>query len=405
MSVDVAAGRGLYQITNTNLTPSKTYKVYHDSDAVENVAISAADATNPRIDIIVMKCDVTQNPDAASGNIPSIIVVTGTPAVSPSAPATPSNCLKLAQIAVAAGATSIVTGNITDSRTYVDMSTAVLLSLLRRADAQKDAPVWLGTITGTNTLTGTADPVPSSYVAGMRFEFIAANNNTGSVSLNVNGLGAKTIKKLDGATNLAANEIVAGQIVVVKYDGTNLQMLTPPATTSLTSQAVRTYALIADSNTVSNTTAETDFNKTITLAANSLQAGDTVEFYIAGENANAGSSNIQINLKFGSTVLLDFPTVDFTTTDTVTWECYGTMTVRTTGSGGTMKINGSVKGSSTASSGTKVPQFVKGSTSSIDTTIANVVTPSTQMGTANAGNTSKMTMLIVRVTPATSTVS
>src|SRR4051812_21268268 len=72
MSVDVAIGRALYQITNSHLTPSKTYKVYHDSDAVENVLIAAADATNPRIDIIVMKCDVMIDPNSSSSNIASI---------------------------------------------------------------------------------------------------------------------------------------------------------------------------------------------------------------------------------------------------------------------------------------------------------------------------------------------
>ena len=36
-----------------------------------------------------------------------------------------------------------------------------------------------------------------------------------------------TIKKLDGATDLVANDIKNGQIVEVEYDGTNFQMLTP----------------------------------------------------------------------------------------------------------------------------------------------------------------------------------
>jgi hypothetical protein len=48
-------------------------------------------------------------------------VVAGTPAGSPSAPATPANSISLATIAVAAGATTIVTANITDTRTRTDI--------------------------------------------------------------------------------------------------------------------------------------------------------------------------------------------------------------------------------------------------------------------------------------------
>lgn len=134
MSVDVASGRALVNITNTNLTPNKTYNVWFDSDATTNVNISAADPTNPRIDIICLKVDVSQNPDAGAGNIASIIAVAGTPAGSPAVPSTPANCLKLAQVAVAASAVSIVTGNITDYRTYTTVKTAVLQDLARQTD-------------------------------------------------------------------------------------------------------------------------------------------------------------------------------------------------------------------------------------------------------------------------------
>ena len=44
--------------------------------------------------------------------------------------------------------------------------------------------------------------------------FKANFTNTGAVTLNLNSLGAKAIKKNDGATALVANDIVSGQIVV-----------------------------------------------------------------------------------------------------------------------------------------------------------------------------------------------
>ncbi len=86
--------------------------------------------------------------------------------------------------------------------------------------------------------TGAADayvitPVPaiSAYATGQIFTFKAVHANTTTSTLNVNGKGATTIKKVGGGTNLAANDILAGQIVFVEYDGTNFQMLNPPAVT------------------------------------------------------------------------------------------------------------------------------------------------------------------------------
>lgn len=63
-----------------------------------------------------------------------------------------------------------------------------------------------------------------AYATGQRFSFKAVNANTTASTLNINGLGAIAIKKLS-ATALIANDILAGQIVLVEYDGTNFQML------------------------------------------------------------------------------------------------------------------------------------------------------------------------------------
>src|SRR5690606_15246733 len=52
---------------------------------------------------------------------------------------------------------------------------------------------------------------------------------TGAATLNVSGLGAKTIKKIAGAAkaDLAANDIISGQPVHVAYDGTDMVLLSP----------------------------------------------------------------------------------------------------------------------------------------------------------------------------------
>lgn len=73
-----------------------------------------------------------------------------------------------------------------------------------------------------NAQTITPSPVITAYTNLQRFGFIAGFTNTGSTTLNVNSLGAKTLKKSNGSTNLSGNEILAGQYYVVRYDGTNL---------------------------------------------------------------------------------------------------------------------------------------------------------------------------------------
>jgi hypothetical protein len=77
-----------------------------------------------------------------------------------------------------------------------------------------------------DTYTCSLTPAPSSYATGARYRFKANTANTGAATLNLNSLGAKTIKKAAGGvtTDLSDNDIRAGQVVDVAYDGTNLQM-------------------------------------------------------------------------------------------------------------------------------------------------------------------------------------
>lgn len=112
MSVQVQAGQCAIQGTATT-----TQGVYIcTSDATQTLAIAAANATNPRIDIVCVTVEDAQY--AGSNNDAILQVITGVPAATPAAPVTPANSIVLAQISVAANATSIVNGNITDKRTF-----------------------------------------------------------------------------------------------------------------------------------------------------------------------------------------------------------------------------------------------------------------------------------------------
>lgn len=81
--------------------------------------------------------------------------------------------------------------------------------------------------TGSSNAYVAATPALTAYAAGNKVRFKANHTNSGPATLNVNGLGAQAIKKIDGATALTSGDIVNGQIVVVQYDGTNFQMLSP----------------------------------------------------------------------------------------------------------------------------------------------------------------------------------
>ena len=73
--------------------------------------------------------------------------------------------------------------------------------------------------TGTaNTYSVTLNPAPTSLVAGLAIAVKIPVDSTGTSTLNVNGLGAKTIKKANGSdvTNLKA-----GGIYTLRYDGVN----------------------------------------------------------------------------------------------------------------------------------------------------------------------------------------
>jgi len=83
---------------------------------------------------------------------------------------------------------------------------------------------YLTSISGTDTITAVAPISMTAYAAGQTFRFIAAGaNTTTSVTLNINGIGAKSITK-NGTTALAIGDIPSGAVITVNYDGTQFQV-------------------------------------------------------------------------------------------------------------------------------------------------------------------------------------
>jgi hypothetical protein len=113
MSINIAAGWAA--VVGTIQPNMGTYVAYNDGTV--NIAITTANPTNPRIDLVCL----TVQDSYYTGSADDVIlqVIAGTPASSPVAPALPANSISLATVAVAAGALSITNGNITDTRVSV----------------------------------------------------------------------------------------------------------------------------------------------------------------------------------------------------------------------------------------------------------------------------------------------
>jgi hypothetical protein len=80
-----------------------------------------------------------------------------------------------------------------------------------------------GTITAggsANALTVTANAGFTTLANGRMVAFIAAGDNTGAATLNVNGIGAKSIRKMDatGDVALSGGEIQAGGVYIAVYN-------------------------------------------------------------------------------------------------------------------------------------------------------------------------------------------
>lgn len=159
LSVTNTTGLGL--LINAGTAFDSNYNFINVS-ANQSITLSAAN-TNPRYDKIVISyvSNTTNNVD--TGNIygmgTSLIysqnildsyqiqIIQGTPATSPTVPTTPSGTLPLAQVYIAANATSVSSSNITDLRSYITLSSNINKPvLIKSSTAPTDTTVlWIDT--------------------------------------------------------------------------------------------------------------------------------------------------------------------------------------------------------------------------------------------------------------------
>lgn len=139
----------------------------------------------------------------------------------------------------------------TGARTFVS---PVNLTTVQTYDYAADAG-------GTDAYAITVTPAPTAYVTGQVFRFKANTANTGTATLNVNSLGAKTIKKpaASAPADLATGDIIANQIVEVVYNGTDFVTF---STLSASPQGIDAGVVTAVSGITSTTTTD----RTVTLS-------------------------------------------------------------------------------------------------------------------------------------------
>lgn len=98
---------------------------------------------------------------------------------------------------------------------------------------QNGSLTLVGSIAGTNTITGTtAVGPPTALTAGQYVFFIPGGSNTGPTTFNRDGLGAKNI--FQAGAGLVGGEIVSSVPVLMVYDGTQYNIVGITASATLT---------------------------------------------------------------------------------------------------------------------------------------------------------------------------
>lgn len=91
-------------------------------------------------------------------------------------------------------------------------------------DIIKSTAIYATAGGSANAYTVGLPTAPDAYTTGMVIVFKANHTITGSATVNVNSLGAKTLKK-NISVNLEAGDITNGETIVAVYDGTNFQVV------------------------------------------------------------------------------------------------------------------------------------------------------------------------------------
>ena len=156
--------------------------------------------------------------------------------------------------------------------------------------------------TGTNTLTLTTGLALAAYSQNMMFAFENTTQNTGAVTINVDSIGAKDIKKFHDQA-LASGDLEAAGIYLIAYEATagNFQLLSPVSSGSIASVVADTTPQLGGQLDVNG---QALGDGTLELLKFSETGSAVNEFTIANAASGAGptlsatgtDSNVDINI-------------------------------------------------------------------------------------------------------------
>ena len=264
--------------------------------------------------------------------------------------------------------------------------------------AQKTGSYHYVVTTGSANAYVAATPALASYAAGNMIVFKANFTNSGAATINVNGLGAAAIKKNDGATALAANDIISGQIVILRYDGTNFQMLSPigtPATVTTTCKTVFVSSATSSAAGASTTSLVLFDTNNYTIPANDLVAGVAYEFE-AGGDATWAAGNFTISACLAGA---SFTSTQVTPTGSGTWYAKGTLHGTATAGASVSVLSNMLL---SQSSGTPSRLVVGNTAGSAATNGTLLFQMAVTYSSSNAGNHATLTTFVVKKVSATS---
>ncbi len=180
----------------------------------------------------------------------------------------------------------------------------------------------------SNTYTLSASRTVAAYTAGDVYMFKANHANSGAATINVDSVGAKTIKKLHDQ-DLASGDIESGAICLIVYDGTNFQLISQLAHLGGTPTAIT----VADES--SDTTC---FPLFVTAATGDLgpKTGSNITF-----NSNTGelAATKMTPTNLGATTLTGAIAGGDQVVSAVTLKDYGETTQALGSAGGTRAVN------------------------------------------------------------------
>jgi hypothetical protein len=171
MTVAVSAGKTLVSLTKNSIT----WQVIVENTASLNVTISSNSSGINRVDAIIVRVDKDAEPNALKTNVGTIEVVNGSGATALTDGAITTaigsdGFIRLANITVANGASSIVTANIADTRVKVTNTSAVSLSDNVRDFSFYDAETDQTQTTQNSTYAvGEANATTKKNIIGQKF--------------------------------------------------------------------------------------------------------------------------------------------------------------------------------------------------------------------------------------------